>query len=58
MAIAEQALGIAYAVYVYANVGAVAVSQVAVQVGINRVIIAVFFGIWASVRSRSETAAA
>lgn len=58
VAIGEQVLGIAYAVYIYATIGGVTIPQVAVQAGINVVIIALFFGFWASLRSRSATAAA
>lgn len=58
VAIGEQVLGIAYAVYIYANIGGMTVPQVALQGGINVVIIALFFGFWASLRSRSAAAAA
>lgn len=58
VAIAEQVLGIAYAVYIYFNIGGVTVPQVAIQAGINVVIIALFFSFWSSLRARSETAAA
>ncbi len=58
VAIAEQVLGIAYAVYIYFNIGGVTVPQVAIQAGINVVIIALLFGFWSSLRGRSETAAA
>ncbi len=58
VAIAEQVLGIAYAVYIYFNIGGVTVPQVATQAGINVVIIALFFGFWTSLRARNKTAAA
>lgn len=58
VAIAEQVLGIAYAVYIYFNIGGVTVPQVAIQAGINVVIIALFVGFWSSLRARGETAAA
>ena len=58
VAIGEQVLGIAYAIYIYANIGGVTVPQVALQGGINVVIIALFFGFWASLRSRSAATAA
>jgi hypothetical protein len=58
VAIAEQVLGIAYAVYIYFNIGGVTVPQVAIQAGINVVIIALFFGFWSSLRARQEAAAA
>jgi hypothetical protein len=57
VAIAEQVLGIAYAIYIYFNIGGVTLPQVAVQGGINVVIIALLFGFWSSLRSRGGTAA-
>ncbi len=57
VAIVEQVLGIAYAVYIYFNIGGVTVPQVAVQGGINVVIIALLFGFWSSLRSRGGTTA-
>ncbi len=58
VAIAEQILGIAYAVYIYFNIGGVTVPQVAIQAGINVVIIALFFVFRSSLRSRAAPAAA
>jgi len=58
VAIAEQVLGIAYAAYIFFSIGGVTVPQVAVQSGINLVIIALFFGFWVNLRSRAQTAAA
>ncbi len=58
VAVAEQLLGIAYAVYIYFNIGGVTASQVAIQAGINVVFIALFIAFWANLRSRTSTALA
>lgn len=57
-AIGEQALGIAYAGYIYTNIGQVTLPQVAVQAGINVVIIALFLGFWARLRPHARPALA
>jgi hypothetical protein len=56
VAIAEQVLGIGYAAYVYTSIGNVTLPQVAVQSGINLVIVALFFGFWLRLRLHSSLA--
>lgn len=58
VAIAEQVLGIAYAVYIYIGIGGVALAPIAIQSAINLGIIAVFLGFRANLRPRSAAAAA
>ena len=58
VAIAEQALGIAYSVYIYVNIGGVTVPQVALQAGVNVVIIGLFLAFWVNLRGPRQTAAA
>jgi hypothetical protein len=56
VAIAEQALGIGYAVYIYTAIGNVTLPQVAIQAGINLVIIALFFAFWLRLRLHASLA--
>jgi len=56
VAIAEQLLGIAYAAYIYTSIGNVTLPQVAVQSGINLVIVALFLGFWLRLRLHSTLA--
>lgn len=56
VAIAEQALGIGYAVYIYIAIGNVTLPQVGIQAGINLVIIVLFFAFWLRLRLHSALA--
>ncbi len=56
VAIAEQALGIGYAVYIYTAIGNVTLPQVGIQAGINLVIIVLFFAFWLRLRLHSALA--
>ncbi len=53
VAIGEQALGIAYALYIYVAIGQVTVPQLAVQSGVNLAFIVLFLGFWARLRARA-----
>jgi len=54
VAIGEQVLGIAYAGYIYTSIGQVTVPQVAIQAGINVVIIAIFLAFWTRLRPKAR----
>ncbi len=58
VAIAEQALGIGYAVYIYVNIGGVTVPQVAIQTAVNVVIMGLFLAFWVNLRGPRQTAVA
>jgi hypothetical protein len=58
VAVAEQMLGIALAVYIYFDIGGVTAPQVAVQGGINLVFVALSIAFWVNLRSRTSAALA
>ena len=58
VAIAEQAFGIAYAVYIYFGIGNVTLAQVGIQSVINVVLIALLVTFWSRFRSSATAASA
>ncbi len=58
VAVAEQALGMAYAGYIYVKFGQLTIPQMMLQAGINTVVIIVFLFLWLGLRdSHSQSAA-
>ncbi len=55
VAIAEQVLGIAYAVYIYTNIGSVTLAQVSIQALINIVFVVVFVMFWRNLQGHYST---
>jgi len=58
VAVAEQVLGMAYAGYIYNNFGQLTMAQIALQAGINTVVIIVFIVLWMSLRGQGRDASA
>jgi hypothetical protein len=54
VAIAEQALGIGYALYIYFGIGGVTVTQVGIQSVVNVAFIAVFVTFWLALRGSKK----
>lgn len=54
VAIGEQALGIAYAIYIYMAIGTVTVPQLAIQSLINLAIIAILFAFWTKLHGHAR----
>jgi hypothetical protein len=53
IAVAEQALGIAYAFYIYATMGQISPTQLGVQAAVNVVIMLVFVLLWSGLRGET-----
>lgn len=58
VAVAEQALGIAYGAYIYATIGQLSMTQLGVQVVTNLVLIAGMIVSWSRLRQRATPVAA
>jgi hypothetical protein len=54
VAVAEQVLGMAYALYIYVQFGQLTPSQLLLQAGINTAVIIAFVLLWAGIRDRRE----
>jgi hypothetical protein len=58
VAVGEQALGIAYATYIFATYGQITPAQMALQTAINIVVILIFIALWSGLRNRGTPAMA
>lgn len=56
VAVAEQALGIAYATYIVATVGQLTTTQFALQAAINIAVAALFVALWRGLKSSADRA--
>ena len=54
VAVAEQVLGMVYALYIFAKYGQLTISQMLLQAGINTVVVVVFIMLWLGLRGRQS----
>ncbi len=54
VAVAEQVLGMAYALYIYVQFGQITIPQMMLQAGINTVVVVVFILLWLGLRNSRQ----
>jgi hypothetical protein len=58
VAVGEQALGILYAFYIYANMGQITPTQLGVQAAVNIIIMLIFVLLWSGLKAKAPHAKA